>query len=102
MRSRRPARRRGAGGTSSSSVPRASMVIARVGCRAMPASTVRLPLAGFWADNGDVVTAVVSIVLALIVATLLDRYFARRGHRLAEAVTRGHLTPVLDTRLRFI
>jgi small-conductance mechanosensitive channel len=78
------------------------MVIARVGCRAMPASTVRLPLAGFWADNADVVTAVVSIVLALVVATLLDRYFARRGHRLAEAVTRGHVTPVLDTRLRFI
>ena len=68
----------------------------------MPASTVRLPLAGFWADNADVVTAVVSIVLALVVATLLDRYFARRGHRLAEAVTRGHVTPVLDTRLRFI
>jgi small-conductance mechanosensitive channel len=68
----------------------------------MPASTVRLPLAGFWADHGDVVTAVSSIVLALLVATLLDRYFARRGHRLAEAVTRGHVTPVLDTRLRFI
>jgi small-conductance mechanosensitive channel len=78
------------------------MVIARIGCRAMPAATVRLPLAGFWENNGDVVTAVVSIALALLVATLLDRYFARRGHRLAEAVTRGHVTPVLDTRLRFI
>jgi small-conductance mechanosensitive channel len=78
------------------------MVIARIGCRAMPAATVRLPLAGFWADNSDVVTAVASILLALLVATLLDRYFARRGHRLAEAVTRGHITPVLDTRLRFV
>jgi small-conductance mechanosensitive channel len=78
------------------------MVIARIGCRAMPAATVRLPLAGFWEDNSDVVTAVLSIVLALIFATLLDRYFARRGHRLAEAVTRGHVTPVLDTRLRFL
>ena len=68
----------------------------------MPAATVRLPLAGFWADNSDVVTAVLSIVLALIIATLLDRYFARRGHRLAEAVTRGDVSPVLDTRLRFL
>ena len=78
------------------------MVIARIGCRAMPAATVRLPLAAFWADNSDVVAAVLSIVLALIVATLLDRYFARRGHRLAEAVTRGEVSPVLDTRLRFL
>src|SRR4051794_7103379 len=78
------------------------MVIARIGCRAMPAATVRLPLAAFWADNSDVVTAVLSIVLALLLATLVDRYFARRGHRLAEAVTRGHVTPVLDTRLRFV
>jgi small-conductance mechanosensitive channel len=68
----------------------------------MPASTVRLPLADFWADNGDVVTAVISILLAVIVATVLDRSFARRGHSFAEAVTRGHMTPVLDTRLRFI
>jgi small-conductance mechanosensitive channel len=68
----------------------------------MTAATVRLPLAGFWADNSDIVTAVLSIVLALIIATLLDRYFARRGHRLAQAVTRGEVSPVLDTRLRFL
>jgi small-conductance mechanosensitive channel len=68
----------------------------------MTAATVRLPLAGFWADNSDVVTAVLSIVLALIIATLLDRYFARRGHRLAQAVTGGEVSPVLDTRLRFL
>src|SRR4051812_40215912 len=78
------------------------MVIARIGCRAMPAATVRLPLAGFWADNSDVVTAVLSIVLALIVATLLDRYFARRGDKFAAAVSRGEVSPVLDTRLRFL
>ncbi|MEO8688882.1 MAG: mechanosensitive ion channel family protein [Solirubrobacteraceae bacterium] len=69
----------------------------------MPASTVGLPLAAaFWAENSDVVTAVISIVLAVVVATVLDRSFARRGHAFAEAVTRGHMTPVLDTRLRFI
>jgi small-conductance mechanosensitive channel len=68
----------------------------------MPASTVWLPLADFWTDNADVVTAIFSILLALVVATLLDRVFARRGHALAAAVTRGEVTPVLDTRLRFI
>jgi small-conductance mechanosensitive channel len=73
-----------------------------LGCRAMPASTVRLPLADFWTDNADVITAVLSIVLALLVATLLDRWFSRRGHKFAEAVTRGQVSPVLDTRLRFI
>ena len=68
----------------------------------MPASTVWLPLASFWTKNADVVTAVLSIVIAVIVATLLDRAFARRGRAFAEAVTRGQVTPVLDTRLRFI
>ncbi len=68
----------------------------------MPAATVRLPVAAFWADNSDVVTAALSIVLALIVATVLDRSFARRGHRIAAAVSRGEVSPVLDTRLRFL
>src|SRR4051794_41773250 len=73
------------------------MVIARIGCRAMPAATVRLPLASFWADNSDVVTAVLSVVLALILPTLLDRYIARRGHNLAAAGTRGGGSPGLHT-----
>src|SRR4051794_40863469 len=68
----------------------------------MPAGTVRLPLADFWAQHGEVVTAIASVVLAVVVATLLDRAFARRGHSVAEAVTRGHVSAVLDTRLRFI
>jgi small-conductance mechanosensitive channel len=45
---------------------------------------------------------VLAIVLAVVLATVLDRYFSRRGHRFAEAVTRGEMTPVLDTRLRFL
>jgi small-conductance mechanosensitive channel len=68
----------------------------------MPAGTVRLPLADFWAENADVVTAIGSVLLAIVVATLLDRAFARRGRDVAQAVTRGHVSPVLDTRLRFI
>ena len=65
----------------------------RVGFGAMPASTVRLPLADFWTDNGDVVTAILSIVIALVVATLLDRSFAHRGRAFAETVTRGQVAP---------
>jgi small-conductance mechanosensitive channel len=77
------------------------MVIARIGCRAMPAATVRLPVADFWADNNDWVTAILAILLAFVAATLLDRYFARRGDKLAAAVSRGEVSPVLDTRVRF-
>ena len=77
------------------------MVIARIGCRAMPAATVRVLAADFWADNSDWVTAIAAIVIAFVAATLLDRYFDRRGDKLASAVSRGEVSPVLDTRLRF-
>ena len=68
----------------------------------MPAATVRLVVADFWADNSDVITAALAILLAFLAATLLDRYFARRGDKLAAAVSRGEVSPVLDTRLRFL
>jgi len=67
----------------------------------MPAAIVGLHRAEVWSDNSDWVTAVLSIVLAVAFATLLDRAFSRRG-RLAEAVRSGGLNPKLDTRLRFV
>ncbi|MGI8779252.1 MAG: mechanosensitive ion channel family protein [Solirubrobacteraceae bacterium] len=48
------------------------------------------------------VNAAGAIVIALVVAFLLDRALSRRGMQLAEAVTRGELSPETDTRLRFI
>ena len=58
------------------------------------------------ADDGptteDWLGAVAAVVVALIVAFLLDRVLARRGIAMAEAVTRGQLSPETDTRLRFI
>jgi small-conductance mechanosensitive channel len=45
---------------------------------------------------------VLAIVLAVVLASVIDRYFSRRAHSFAEAVTRGEMTPVLDTRLRFL
>jgi small-conductance mechanosensitive channel len=56
----------------------------------------------FWEDNSDWVTAVISIVVALVLATLLDRTLARRGQQVASAVIRGELSAATDTRLRFI
>jgi small conductance mechanosensitive channel len=47
-------------------------------------------------------TAVLSVVGALLLAALVDRALARRGRRLAAAVTGGRLSPVADTRLRFL
>jgi small-conductance mechanosensitive channel len=75
--------------------------------RAWPAALIAPPLsadlaAGFWKSNGPWITAVISIVVAVAIAFLLDRMLARRGLALAEAVTRGELSPETDTRLRFI
>jgi small-conductance mechanosensitive channel len=56
----------------------------------------------FWESNGAWITAVISIVAAVLLAFVLDRVLARRGLRLAEAVTRGELSRETDTRLRFI
>jgi small-conductance mechanosensitive channel len=44
----------------------------------------------------------VSLVLAVILATLLDRALAHRGQQVASAVVRGELSAATDTRLRFI
>jgi small-conductance mechanosensitive channel len=59
-------------------------------------------VSSFWHDNSDWITAIISIVAALAVATLLDRTLARRGEQMASAVTRGELSAATDTRLRFI
>jgi small-conductance mechanosensitive channel len=57
----------------------------------------------FWEENGRaVIVAVVSILVALVVAQLVDRALSRRGSRLAHAVTRGQVSRETETRLRFI
>jgi len=47
-------------------------------------------------------TAVGSVLGAFLLAALVDRALARRGRHLAAAVTGGPLSPVADTRLRFL
>jgi small-conductance mechanosensitive channel len=57
----------------------------------------------FWEDNGSaVIIAAVAIVLALVIARLVDRALSRRGARLAEAVNRGRVSRETETRLRFV
>ncbi len=47
-------------------------------------------------------TALLTVVGTIVLAICVDRALLHRGHRLAAAVTREELTPVLDTRLRFL
>jgi small-conductance mechanosensitive channel len=57
-------------------------------------------IATFWDENGDaVIIAVVSIVLAFVVAQLVDRALSRRGSRLTGAMALSRET---ETRLRFV
>jgi small-conductance mechanosensitive channel len=43
-----------------------------------------------------------TLLVAFLVAFLVDRAFQRRARRLAEAVTRGRLSREADTRIRFV
>jgi small-conductance mechanosensitive channel len=56
----------------------------------------------FWGDNAAWITAIISVVVAFVLATLLDRTLAHRGQQVASAVIRGELSAATDTRLRFI
>jgi small conductance mechanosensitive channel len=57
--------------------------------------------ASFWEDHRDVITAVATVLLALLLAHLVDRTIARRGSRLTAAVG-AELSPVASTRLRLV
>jgi small-conductance mechanosensitive channel len=47
-------------------------------------------------------TALLTVAGTIVLAIVVDRALLHRGHRLATAVVREELTPVLDTRLRFL
>jgi small-conductance mechanosensitive channel len=58
--------------------------------------------ASFVADHREELTAVATVVLALIAAELVDRALKRRGERLTAAVSGRELSPVAVTRLRLV
>ncbi len=98
--SRSAARSRGAGGSSSSSVPSASSSTARGLPFAAMAAVHAIPLAA--TTTADWIWAGVSLLVAIVAATLVNRLLARRGMKLAQAVARGELRPEVDTRLRYL
>jgi len=56
-----------------------------------------------WLDaNSNWITAIVTVVLAILVAEFVDRAISRRGQRITAAVAGGELSPVAATRLRLI
>ena len=58
--------------------------------------------ASLWEDHRDEVTAVATVVLAFILAEIVDRALVKRGRRLSEVVSGGEFSPVADTRLRLV
>ncbi|HEX8076111.1 MAG TPA: mechanosensitive ion channel domain-containing protein [Thermoleophilaceae bacterium] len=61
------------------------------------------PLASFWSDHGDLVTAIATVVAAFVLAQVVDRAIAHRAERLRAAVSGGgDLSPVASTRLRLV
>jgi small-conductance mechanosensitive channel len=58
--------------------------------------------AGFWHDHRDAITAAATILVATVLALLIDRALARRGAKLAAVVGRGGISAVADTRLRML
>jgi small-conductance mechanosensitive channel len=55
----------------------------------------------FWADHGNVVTAVATVVAAFVLAQLVDGAVAKRAARLGAAVG-ADVSPVTSTRLRLV
>lgn len=60
-----------------------------------------MPLAASLGVSHEV-AAVLSLVVAIVLAIAVDRLLLHRGHAFATAMVREELTPMLDTRLRFL
>jgi small-conductance mechanosensitive channel len=59
--------------------------------------------ASWWEDYRNEITAVATVLGAIVVAQLVDRAIVKRGGRVREAVTgRAELSPEVSTRLRLV
>lgn len=61
-----------------------------------------LAAGGFFPRYERELTALGVLLLTVVAVLVLHRAVARRGHRLATAVSGGELRPAVDTRLRFL
>jgi len=68
----------------------------------MLAADVPTLAATFLQAHKNELTALLTFAGTIVLAIAVDRALLHRGHRLATAVVRDELTPVLDTRLRFL
>jgi small-conductance mechanosensitive channel len=62
---------------------------------------LHIPVASWWTEYRNEISAVVTIVLALALASFVDRYLLKRAAKMASAVS-GPLSPVATTRLRLV
>jgi small-conductance mechanosensitive channel len=58
-------------------------------------------IASFWTDHRNLLTALVTLVVAFLLAQLVDRAIAARGSRLVDVIP-GQLSPTTSTRLRLV
>jgi small-conductance mechanosensitive channel len=58
--------------------------------------------ASFIEENSNWLTAIVTVILAFVLARLVDRALERRGRQVTERVAGGELSPVATTRLQLI
>ncbi|MDQ2939126.1 MAG: hypothetical protein M3R23_01180, partial [Actinomycetota bacterium] len=56
----------------------------------------------FWHEHGDEVSAVITLVIAIIIAFLVDRLVIGRGTRMAARMTEGGVSRGAATRLRVV
>jgi small-conductance mechanosensitive channel len=58
-------------------------------------------VASFWSDHRNLITAVITLLAALVLAQIVDHAIQVRGSRLAERMP-GALSPTASTRLRLV
>ncbi|MEO8093006.1 MAG: mechanosensitive ion channel family protein [bacterium] len=56
----------------------------------------------FWDQNGDLISAAITMVVAILIALAVDRFVIGRGARYAEKVTETGISRAGQTRLRLI
>ena len=56
----------------------------------------------FWQDHGDEVSAAITLLVAILIAFLVDRLVIGRGARVAERMTDTGMTRTAQTRLRVV
>jgi len=62
-----------------------------------------MPLAAdFWTAHRDTISALATVLIALVIAAVIDRALVRRASKFAGFVSRGEVSAVTDTRLRLL